>query len=362
MITSFGQYFPDGVVMIECKGYAAYQEKDVLKPFSFIRRDLNPDDVLIDINYCGICHSDLHQVANEWGHSVYPMVPGHEVVGVVSNVGSNVSNFKKGDTVGVGCLVNSCQACGSCHSGLEQYCETGYTLTYNSYDPGMETPTYGGYSNKIVVDKNFVLSVNNKLELSSVAPLLCAGITTYSPLKYWGAGPGVKVGVIGLGGLGHMAIKIAKAMGAEIVLFTTSKDKRNDAIRLGASKVIVTTEDNIENSFYTCDLIINTVANAIDLNPYLNCLKREGTLVLLGIPEHPTAIFSSNLILKRRKLAGSLIGGIEETQEMLDFCAEHNIVADVEVISADKINEAYSRVINKDVKYRFVIDMNTLAE
>lgn len=351
----------DYIPMIPSRGYAVQNKNTPLSPYSFQRRDPGPHDVLIDILYCGICHSDLHQVKNEWGNSLYPMVPGHEIVGKVRKVGAKVTRFKENDLAGVGCLVDACRTCSSCHQGLEQYCENGFVLTYNGYEQDGKTLTFGGYSDCIVVDENFVLKISDKLTLSNTAPLLCAGITTYSPLKHWKAQKGQKVGVMGLGGLGHMAVKISNALGADTVLFTHSAHKEKDALRLGAKEVIITKDENAfkkhTNSF---DLIINTVSAAVDLALYLDTLKREGTLVFLGIPEHELKLHPTSLIFKRRTIAGSLIGGIKETQEMLDFCADHNITSDVEIIPIQKVNEAYERMAKGDVKYRFVIDMHSL--
>lgn len=349
--------------MIDAWGYAALDSTSPLVPFSFKRRAPGKHDVQIEILYCGVCHSDLHTARNEWNNTLYPSVPGHEIIGRVVAAGESVSRFKVGDIAGVGCLVNSCRHCASCHEGLEQYCESGFTGTYNGPVFGGEN-TYGGYSNIIVVDENYVLRVSHQDNLAAVAPLLCAGITTYSPLRQWNVGPGQKVGVVGLGGLGHMAVKIAKAMGAKVVLFTTSPGKKDDALRLGASEVVVSRNPEEmaahANSF---DFILNTVAAPHDLDAFLVLLKRDATMTLVGAPEspHPSpTVF--NLIFKRRRLAGSLIGGIAETQEMLDFCAEHGIVADIELISMQDINRAYDRMLKSDVKYRFVIDMATLSQ
>lgn len=341
--------------------YAAQSAQSPLAPHVIERRSVGTNDVAIDILYCGVCHSDLHTARNEWKNTLYPSVPGHEIVGRISAVGSNVSTFKVGEMAGVGCMVDSCQHCASCGEGLEQYCESGFTGTYNGPVFGGEN-TFGGYSQRIVVDQRFVLRISHTDNLAAVAPLLCAGITTYSPLRQWQVGPGQKVGIVGLGGLGHMGVKIAAAMGAHVVLFTTSPNKREDALRLGASEVVVS--KNAEemaahvNSF---DFILNTVAAPHDLNPFLNLLKRDATMTLVGAPEsaHPSPdVFG--LIFKRRRLAGSLIGGIAETQEMLDFCAQHNIVSDIEMIAMQDINQAYERMLKSDVKYRFVIDMASL--
>lgn len=349
--------------MVKAYSYAAQNSKDALKPFTIERRDPGADDVQIEILYCGVCHSDLHTARNEWNNTLYPSVPGHEIVGKVTAVGAQVKNFKVGDLAGVGCMVDSCQHCASCAEGEEQYCENGFTGTYNGPLFGGEN-TFGGYSDSIVVKEKFVLRIAPTDNLAAVAPLLCAGITTYSPLKHWQVGPGKKVGVVGLGGLGHMAVKIANAMGAHVVLFTTSPKKREDGLRLGAKEVVVS-KDEAEmakhaNSF---DFILNTVAAPHNLDAFLALLKRDATMTLVGAPDtpHPSpTVF--NLILKRRSLAGSLIGGVQETQEMLDFCAKHQLVSEIETIDIQHINEAYERMLKGDVKYRFVIDMATLKK
>ena len=348
--------------MSTAHGYAARSADQPLTAFAFERREPGPDDVRIDILHCGVCHSDLHTARNEWQNTLYPSVPGHEIVGRVSAVGSNVQDFKVGDLAGVGCIVDSCRTCGSCQEGEEQYCENGFTGTYNGPLFGGEN-TYGGYSDQNVVDARYVLQIrHDEAQLAAVAPLLCAGITTYSPLAHWKVGPGSKVGVVGLGGLGHMAVKIAKAMGAHVVLFTTSPNKRDDALRLGADAVVVSKDEaQMAAQGSTLDFIVNTVAAPHNLDPFLNALKRDGTMALVGAPDQPhpsPGVF--NLILKRRSIAGSLIGGIRETQEMLDFCARHGIVSDIETIRMDAINDAYERMLKGDVKYRFVIDMATL--
>ncbi len=348
--------------MLEAKGYAAQNATSPLAPYRFQRRAPGANDVQIEILYCGVCHSDLHTARNEWNNTLYPSVPGHEIVGRVVAVGSSVSQFKPGDTVGVGCMVDSCQHCASCNEGLEQYCEKGFVGTYNGPAFGGGENTYGGYSDNIVVDEKFVLRISHTENLAAVAPLLCAGITTYSPLRQWKVGPGQKVGVVGLGGLGHMAVKIAAAMGAHVVLFTTSPDKREDALRLGAKEVVVSKNaDEMAAHVNSFDFILNTVAAPHNLDAFVNLLKRDATMTLVGAPAtpHPSpSVFG--LIFKRRRIAGSLIGGIAETQEMLDFCAEHNIVSDIEMIDMHQINEAYERMLKSDVKYRFVIDMATL--
>lgn len=344
-------------------GYAAQDPSTPLAPYSFTRRDVGPNDVKIDILYCGVCHSDLHTARNEWNNTLYPSVPGHEIVGRVTAVGDAVSRFKVGDLAGVGCLVDSCRTCSSCGEGLEQYCENGFTGTYNGPAFGGGENTLGGYSDNIVVDQHFVLRISHtESNLAAVAPLLCAGITTYSPLRQWKVGPGQKVGVVGLGGLGHMAVKIANAMGAHVVLFTTSPDKKEDALRLGASEVVVSkNRDEMAAHLNSFDFILNTVAAPHNLDAFVSLLKRDATMTLVGAPAspHPSpSVFG--LIFKRRRIAGSLIGGIAETQEMLDFCAEHNIVSDIEMIDIQAINEAYERMLKSDVKYRFVIDMASL--
>jgi len=346
--------------MLETKGYAASAAHAPLTPFDFQRRDVGPHDVRIEILFCGVCHSDVHQVRNEWGGSIFPMVPGHEIVGRVTEVGAHVQNFKAGDLAGVGCMVDSCQHCAECDAGLEQYCDNGFVGTYNAKDKD-GSPTYGGYSKQIVVTEKFVLRVSEKLDPARVAPLLCAGITTWSPLREWKAKAGDRVAVMGLGGLGHMAVKFAAAMGCEVTVLSTSPGKEADAKALGAHKFVVTKDEQamkeVRNYF---DLIINTVSASMDLTPYVGSLRLDGTMVLLGVPPEAPQLHAFNLIAKRRRIAGSLIGGIQETQEMLDFCAENNVMSDVEVIRMDYINEAYERMLKSDVKYRFVIDLATL--
>ena len=344
--------------------YAAVSAKEKLAPLHIERREVGAKDVQIEILFCGVCHSDVHTARNEWQNSVYPVVPGHEIVGRVTKVGADVKAFKVGDLAGVGCLVDSCRVCPDCMDGLEQYCD-GEVFTYNSEDKNFKDAgkmTYGGYSSQIVVDEHYVLHISDKLNLAAVAPLLCAGITTYSPLKHWKVGPGSKVGIVGLGGLGHMAVKLAHAMGAHVVLFTTSANKVEDAKRLGADEVVISkNSDEMQAHLKSFDFILNTVAAAHNLDVFTELLKRDGTMCLNGVPEHShpsPSLF--NLIFKRRQIAGSLIGGIKETQEMLDFCAEHNITSDIEIIAMKDINEAYERMIKGDVKYRFVIDMATL--
>ena len=349
--------------MIKTQGFAALTAKDALAPFSFERREPGPQDVQIDIEYCGVCHSDLHTARNEWHMTQFPCVPGHEIVGRVVAVGGEVTGFKVGDLAGVGCMVGSCKHCASCDEGLEQYCENGFVGTYNGPLFGGEN-TFGGYSDKIVVRQDFVLYIAPGQNLAAVAPLLCAGITTYSPLKHWKVGPGQKVGIVGLGGLGHMGVKIAHAMGAHVVLFTTSPGKTDDALRLGADEVVVSRNaDEMARHANSFDFILNTVAAPHNLDAFTGLLKRDGTMTLVGAPAEPhpsPSVF--NLIFKRRSIAGSLIGGIAETQEMLDFCAEHGIVSDIEVIAMQDINEAYERMLKGDVKYRFVIDIASLKK
>jgi alcohol dehydrogenase (NADP+) len=349
--------------MIPAKAYAAFDPTSPLGPHSLERREVGEHDVLIDIKYCGVCHSDLHQVRNEWGGAMYPLVPGHEIVGVVSKVGSKVKKFKEGDRAGVGCFVDSCRECHSCKDGLEQYCEVQNVGTYNSYERDGKTITYGGYSTQIVVDENYTLKVPENLNLARTAPLLCAGITTYSPIMQWNIGKGHRVGIVGLGGLGHMAVKIAAARGAEVTVLSTSPNKEQDALELGAHQFAVTkdaaTLKHLRNHF---DFIIDTVSAPHDYNLYLSMLKRDGTMILLGAPPEPSTVAGFSLIARRKRLAGSMIGGIPETQEMLDFCAEHNIMSDIELINMEEINEAYERMLRSDVKYRFVIDIESLKQ
>jgi uncharacterized zinc-type alcohol dehydrogenase-like protein len=347
--------------MIKTTGYAAQHAGATLVPFEFEHRELGARDILIEILYCGVCHSDVHQARGDWGAKIFPMVPGHEIVGYVSRVGREVTRYKVGDSVGVGCMVDSCRQCASCHENLEQFCVEGFTATYNGLERERGTPTRGGYANYIVVGEDFVLRIPPKADLASTAPLLCAGITTYSPMRHWNVGPGQKVAVIGLGGLGHMAVKIAAAFGAEVTLFTRSNAKHDDALRLGASKVVISTDDAAmaaqKNQF---DFILDTVAAPHDINAHLQTLKRDGVMVMVGIPADSTPLYSRSLIGGRRILAGSMIGGVAETQEMLDFCAKHNISSDIELINIQDINEAYERMDKADVKYRFVIDMASL--
>lgn len=346
---------------LACKAYAAQSPTSGLAPFNFDRRVPGPHDVLIQIRYCGVCHTDIHFVRNDWGLSIYPMVPGHEIVGVVSGVGPHVCKFKPGDTVGVGCLVDSCRTCESCAAGLQQYCSGGMVLTYSAYEKDGKTVTYGGYSNRIVVDEEYVVRVSDRLPLERVAPLLCAGITTYSPLRTWKVGVGHKVGVLGLGGLGHMAVKFAAAFGAEVTVLSRSPNKEPDARRLGARHFLQTTQDaQVKASARSFDFIIDTVASRHDYHLPVNMLKTDGTLICLGAPPEPIELSAFSLLFNRRRVVGSLIGGIPETQEMLDYCAAKNITADVELISMPEINTAYQRMEKSDVKYRFVIDMATL--
>jgi alcohol dehydrogenase (NADP+) len=348
--------------MTQSWGYAAQQATTPLAPFHFSRRDAKDHDVVVEIEYCGVCHSDIHFTRDEWANAVYPVVPGHEIVGRVTAVGGAVTKFKVGERVGVGVIVDSCRSCSSCQAGEEQYCETSMTLTYGAEDRYGDV-TQGGYANNIVTDEHFVHRVSEKLDPAGVAPLLCAGITTYSPLRHWNVGPGKKVGVVGLGGLGHMALKFAHAFGAHVVQFTTSVSKIEDAKRLGADEVVISKDPEAmkkhANSF---DFILDTVSAVHDLNVYTELLKRDAVYCQVGLPEEPPTIEMSNLVMKRRAMAGSFIGGVPQTQEMLDFCAEHNITSDVEVIAIDKINEAFERVVKADVKYRFVIDMSTLKK
>lgn len=344
------------------RGYAAQSATAPLAPHRFERRDPRADDVVVDILYCGVCHSDIHQARNEWGGSSYPMVPGHEIIGRVSAVGSAVSKFRIGDMVGVGCMVDSCQHCAACGQGLEQYCAEGATFTYNSTDRRDGLPTFGGYSERIVVSDKFVLRVPDKLDPKSAAPLLCAGITTWSPLRHWKVGKGSKVAVVGLGGLGHMGLKFAKALGADVTLFTRSPGKEDEARRLGADHVVLSTDPaQMQAVAGQFDFILDTVPHQHDLNPYLLTLKLNGVHVLVGLVEPiDPPVHAGTIIFGRRSIAGSLIGGIAETQEMLDFCAEHGISSDVEMIAMKDINEAYERMLQSDVRYRFVIDLASL--
>jgi uncharacterized zinc-type alcohol dehydrogenase-like protein len=348
--------------MIQSKGYAAHDSKSALVPFNFERRGPGPHDVVVEIAYSGICHSDIHQVREEWGGSIYPMVPGHEIVGHVTAVGSAVTKLKVGDRAGVGVMVDSCRECENCKVHAEQYCTKGMTPTYNGRDKDGNI-LQGGYANNIVVDERWTYSISPKLDLAAVAPLLCAGITTYSPMRHWKAGKGKKVGVVGLGGLGHMALKFAHSFGAHVVQFTTSESKVADAKRLGADEVVITKDAAaVAKHAGSFDLIVDCVSAPHDLNEYLSLLRLDGTLCLVGLPEVPLPVSPFGLVTNRRSLAGSMIGGTTETQEMLDYCAEHNIVSDIELISVDKLAEAYERVVKADVKYRFVIDMGTMPK
>ncbi|WP_437919871.1 NAD(P)-dependent alcohol dehydrogenase [Sphingobacterium sp. LRF_L2] len=343
------------------KAFGAEAADSDLKQLAIVRRTVTSNDVEIDILFCGVCHSDLHTARNEWHGSIYPVVPGHEIVGRIIQVGDNVDRFKVGDIVGVGCMVDSCRECESCRDGLEQYCEKGNIQTYNGQDVHLNKQTFGGYSERIVVDESFVLRIPENLDLAAAAPLLCAGITTYSPLKHWNVGPGKRVGIVGIGGLGHMGVKLAKAMGAHVVVITTSASKVEDARRLGADEIILSTDEiQMQANANSLHFILDCVSAAHDINSYLSLLKRDGSLTLVGAPEHPLPVAAFSLIPSRKTLAGSMIGGIKETQEMLDFCGEHNITSDVELISMEEINDAYERLLKGDIKYRFVIDMASL--
>jgi alcohol dehydrogenase (NADP+) len=348
--------------MIAAKAYAAQSPTTDLAPWDFERREVGPHDVQFDILYCGVCHSDLHQIRNEWFPGIFPMVPGHEIVGRVVKVGAHVKNFKVGDLAGTGCLVNSCRTCDNCKDGLEQYCLNGSTQTYNSLDKyGDGTPTYGGYSSTIVVNEEFVLHVSEKLDLAATAPLLCAGITTYSPLRHWKVGKGHKLAVLGLGGLGHMAVKFGVAFGAEVTVLSTSPAKEADAKKLGAHNFVVTKDpEQVKAVKGTFDFILDTVSADHDFGFYLAMLKTNGVHICVGVPSNPNQIPPFSIIGGRKSVAGSSIGGLPETQEMLDFCAEHNIVSDIELIDIKNINEAYERMVKGDVKYRFVIDIASL--
>ncbi|MBB5771920.1 putative zinc-type alcohol dehydrogenase-like protein [Brevundimonas vesicularis] len=350
---------------IATRAFAATAADKPLTPYSFERRDPGPDDVLIDIKYCGVCHSDLHAARGETGGTAFPLVPGHEIAGLVKAVGANVTRFKEGDRVGVGCMVDSCRECASCQEGVEQYCIPGFTGTYGGKDKKggtSEAITQGGYSDHITVDQHFVLSIPDSLALDVAAPLLCAGITTYSPLKEWGVGPGSKVAVIGLGGLGHMAVKLAAAMGAEVTVLSTSDRKKADAERMGAKHFLINSDkDAMKAAAEKFDLIINTVSATHEIASHVQLLARDGTMIMLGLTTEGLPVFALPLLWRRRRIAGSLIGGIKETQEMLDFCAEHGIACDIETIAPDQINDAYERMLKSDVRYRFVIDMEKLA-
>ncbi len=349
--------------MTTVNAFAAPSADAPLSGTTIDRREPGPSDVEIEIAYCGVCHSDLHTARNEWNGTTYPVVPGHEIVGKVTRVGADVTKVKAGELAGVGCMVDSCRTCEPCCEHEEQFCEQGCTFTYNSPDKNGDGQTYGGYSQRVVVDEAFVLKVSDKLDLAGVAPLLCAGITTYSPLRHWNVGKGQKVGIVGLGGLGHMGVKFAHAFGAHTVLFTTSPGKTEDAKRLGANEVVVSKDaEEMAKHANSFDFILDTVSAEHDYNAYLALLKRNGSMVLVGVPEVPAPVAAGSLIFGRKHLAGSLIGGIKETQEMLDFCAEHGIVSDIEMIPIQDINKAYERMLKSDVKYRFVIDSKSLAE
>ena len=349
--------------MLHTPAYAAADGQSPLAPISIQRREPRADEVLIDILYCGVCHSDIHQARDEWGGSIFPMVPGHEIVGRVVQVGAQVGKFKVGDAVGVGCFVDSCRACAQCEAGEEQYCEQGMTGTYNSRERDTQAPTYGGYSTRITVHEDYVLRIPDSIPLDRAAPLLCAGITTYSPLRHYGVKAGDEVAVVGLGGLGHMAVKLAAAMGARVTVLSTSASKRADALALGAHDFAATGEAATFPALARCfDFIVDTVSARHDYNAYLSLLKFDGTMIVLGVPDTPAPVAAFALIMQRRKLGGSLIGGIRETQEMLDFCAEHGIASDIELIGIEQVNEAYERMLKADVRYRFVIDIARFAE
>jgi alcohol dehydrogenase (NADP+) len=352
---------PNNILMIAAKAYAAQGPQTDLAPWDFERREVGPHDVQFDIQFCGVCHSDLHQIKNDWFPGIFPMVPGHEIVGRVIKVGDHVKNFKVGDLAGTGCMVDSCQVCENCKQDLEQYCLEGSTQTYNSLGRDGKTPTYGGYSNTIVVREEFVLHISDKLNLAAVAPLLCAGITAYSPLRHWKVGKGHKLAVLGLGGLGHMGVKFGVAFGAEVTVLSTSPKKEEDAKKLGAHHFVVTTDkDQVKAAMGTFDFILDTVSAEHDFNMYLSLLKTNGTMICVGVPSKPAEVAAFSLLGGRKSLAGSGIGGIVETQEMLDYCAEHNIVSDIEMIDIKDITKSYERMLKGDVRYRFVIDMATL--
>ena len=356
----------EGAIIQKIKNVKAFGTEaapDALQQLNIHRRKPTAHDVEIEILYCGVCHSDLHTARNEWHNTIYPCVPGHEIVGRVVNVGSHVKKFKAGDHAAVGCMVDSCRECDYCKEALEQYCETGNTGTYNSPDKHLGTHTFGGYSESIVVDEAFVLRVPENLDLAAAAPLLCAGITTYSPLKHWKVGPGKKVGIVGIGGLGHMGVKLAKAMGAEVIVFTTSASKVDDAKRLGADDVVLSRDESqMQRYVGKLHFVLDAVSAQHDINAYLHLLRVDGSLALVGAPEFPLPVAAFSLIPYRRNFAGSMIGGIKETQEMLDFCSKHNIVSDIEMIDIQQINQAYERLLKGDVKYRFVIDMASLRK
>lgn len=345
---------------MKSRGYAALSAKAPLSSFDFDRREVGPHDVALDISYAGICHSDIHQVAEEWGPAIFPMVPGHEIAGVVTAIGSAVTKFKVGEKIGVGVFVDSCRKCSSCLQGLQQYCLEGMTGTYNGLERDGKTVAMGGYANNFVINEDYAVKIPNNLPLEGVAPLLCAGITLYSPIKHWRAGPGVKVAVMGLGGLGHMGVKFAVAMGAEVTVLSHSPSKQADAIAMGAQHFVSTQDlENLKPLAKSFDLILNTISAELNIGDYLNLLKLDGTLVVIGLPGKPYAVEAGSLLNGRRRIAGSMIGGLPELQEMLDFCGTHQIVSDVEVIKAEYINQAYLRTVASDVKYRFVIDAST---
>ena len=346
--------------MKSAKGYAAFDPNSQLAPFTFDRRAVGASDIGFEITHAGICHSDIHQVRQEWGPSLYPMVPGHEIVGIVTEVGSAVSKFKVGDAIGVGVFIDSCRACANCERGLEQYCRNGMTGTYNGYERDGTTIAFGGYSNYFVINERYAVTIPKNLDMAGVAPLLCAGITLYSPIKHWKVGPKSRVGVMGLGGLGHMGVKFAAALGADVTVFSHSDGKRNDALSMGAKSFVVTkAEDWNKDLIKSFDLILNTVSAEIDIDPYLQLLDTDATMVIIGLPGKPYEVRAGTMLNGRRNLAGSMIGGMPELQEMLNFCGEKSILSDVEVISADYINTAYDRAVASDVKYRFVIDAKT---
>lgn len=348
---------------LRTKAYAAHAPGHALKPFELQRREPGPNDVLIKIKFCGICHSDIHQAKDEWGGAIFPMVPGHEIAGIVEKVGDKVTKFKPGDRVGVGCMVDSCKQCPSCNEGLEQYCDHGNIQTYNGLELDGKTPTYGGYSQQITVLDRFVVRIPDSIPLENAAPLLCAGITTYSPLMHWNAGPGKEVAIVGFGGLGHMGVKIAHAMGANVSVISRTFNKKGDAEKMGAKGYVATSEPaSVDQAKRKFDLIINTVSSAADMNTYMNMLKRDGVMVLVGAPADLLPIHPFSLIPKRASVAGSTIGGMRETQEMMDFCGEHNLGADIEIITIDQVNAAYERLLKSDVRYRFVIDIESISE
>ncbi|HEY4375043.1 MAG TPA: NAD(P)-dependent alcohol dehydrogenase [Burkholderiales bacterium] len=347
--------------MLKTKAYAAQTATSALAPWTFERRDVGAHDVLIDVSHCGVCHSDIHQARDGWGGSIFPMVPGHEIIGRVAKVGGDVKKFKAGELVGVGCMVDSCRECAPCKAHLEQYCEKVPAWTYNGTEMDRKTPTFGGYSDQTVVDENYVVRVPDNLDPAAAAPLLCAGITTYSPLRHWKVGKGHKVGIIGLGGLGHMGVKFAAAFGADAWVITTTAGKAEDAKRLGAAGAVVSKNaDDMAKHVGSFDFLLNTVAAKYDLAAYLSLLKLDGTMAVVGVPEEPLDLHTFSVIAGRKSLAGSAIGGIAETQEMLDYCGKHNIVSDIETIPIQKINEAYERMLKSDVRYRFTIDMASL--